>query len=66
MGILNICMELSLKDDGDLSTLEWEANYQNILKQFLTFLYSHPKIPFAFSFTGPQIEFIQSSDPEAM
>jgi len=59
-------MELSLKDDGALSDSEWEDSYQGILKQFLTFLYSHPKIPFAFSFTGPQLEFLQSSHPEAI
>ncbi len=59
-------MELSLKDDGALSDSEWEDSYQGILKQFLTFLYSHPKIPFAFSFTGPQLEFLQYTHPEAM
>ena len=59
-------MELSLKDDGALSESEWENNYQTVLKKFLTFLYSHPKIPFAFSFTGLQLEFLQAAHPEAM
>ena len=59
-------MELSFKDDGALSDSEWENNYQTMLKKFLTFLYSHPKIPFAFSFTGLQLEFLQSVHPEAM
>ncbi len=59
-------MELSLKDDGALSESEWENNYQTVLKKFLTFLYSHPKIPFAFSFTGLQLEFLQTAHPEAM
>jgi len=66
MGILNICMELSLKDDGALTRNEWENNYQRILKKFLTFLYSHPKIPFSFSFTGNQLDFLQSEHPEAI
>ena len=66
MDTINICMCLSMEEDGDLKSSEWEQNYQNILKLFLTFLYSHPKVPFSFYFTGKHLEFLQSAHPEAV
>ena len=57
MASLNICFELALNLDGGEDKSFWENNYQKWFKQFLTFLYTHPKLKITFSFSGQGSEF---------
>ncbi len=66
MASLNICFELALNLDGGEDKSFWENNYQKWFKQFLTFLYTHPKIPFSLSLTGSQLDYCEDSHPEAI
>ena len=66
MSKVSICLELSFDNVGLLDLDCLESNYQRVYKPLITFLYSHPKFPITFSFTGMQLEFYEHKHPEVI
>src|SRR5574344_1281709 len=66
MKILNICFEIATDLEGTSDNAILEKNYQSIYKKLISFLYSHPKCMFSFSFTGTQLLYYKQNHPEAI
>jgi 4-alpha-glucanotransferase len=64
MKILNICFALTVNSTVLFPTDSYEQNYETVYKKIVTFLYTHPRYHFSFSFSGNQLEWIQKVHPE--
>lgn len=64
MGMLRVCLEFErmTSDYNDLS--DYNSSYKNIYKPLVSFLYSNPDFFFSFYFSGPQLEWFKSQNPE--
>ncbi len=66
MSVLHICLELDSGCGSSAGTSFYDECYQKVYKQFLAFLYSHPKFPLTISFTGEQLSYYEETYPEAI
>ena len=61
---LNICLLFSVNPSLLAYSKNMEAEYQNLLKKLLTFLYEHNKYKMTFSFSGSHLDWLEKNHPE--
>lgn len=61
---VNICFVLASDSSRLKVTNNFSENYQTVYKPLISFLYSHPKFKFTFSFTGEQLAWYKKNCPE--
>jgi len=65
MNVVHIGFEVAA-DTRPADDTVFEKEYQSVYKQLISFLYSHPKFDFSFSFTGTQLSFYRQNHPEVI
>lgn len=64
MKVLNICLSVNIDSTINSSSSDIERIYQNVFKKLISFLYEKPYSKMTFSFTGPQLIWLEKNHPE--
>lgn len=64
MKVLNICLSLTLNAVALSDVSSSEQQYSSVLKPLISYLYNNPTSFFSFSFSGPQLEWLDKNHPE--
>lgn len=64
MKTLNFCLSVTVHSAVLSSSAVLEEQYQNCLKKLISYLYDNPSFKMSFSFSGPQIEWLEKTHPE--
>lgn len=62
--MVNLCLEFSTESSNFTDNSDYKAVYEKCYKPLISFLYAHQDCPFAFYFSGPELDFIKQKNPE--
>ena len=64
MKFLNICLSLTVNSTVLSSSSTLEQQYQSVFKPVISYLYENPSKKISFSFSGPQLDWLEKNHVE--